>query len=201
MAKLLLNLRNVGDDEYADVCTLLDQHGIARYRTEPSPWGISNGGLWLREDADHPRAKALMAEYQAERGPRIRAEREQALRDGTAETFGSLFRRRPLFVMLVLLGMAAAAALVLLPFVLLRGKGFRPGCTRHPQTQRRRQKPGFSGRVGRCGEAGTANAAPACLVERHPWRSAPCPHRPTPDRFRVSAGLGVGSSAAQGTDP
>ncbi|MEF8765171.1 DUF6164 family protein [Stenotrophomonas sp. A3_2] len=121
MAKLLLNLRNVGDDEYADVCTLLDQHGIAWYRTEPSPWGISNGGLWLREDADHPRAKALMAEYQAERGPRIRAEREQALRDGTAETFGRLFRRRPLFVMLVLLGMAAAAALVLLPFVLLRG--------------------------------------------------------------------------------
>jgi hypothetical protein len=37
MAKLLLNLRNVGDDEYADVCTLLDQHGIAWYRTEPSP--------------------------------------------------------------------------------------------------------------------------------------------------------------------
>ncbi|HDS1823587.1 TPA: hypothetical protein QEM94_002985, partial [Stenotrophomonas maltophilia] len=84
MAKLLLNLRNVGDDEYADVCTLLDQHGIAWYRTEPSPWGISNGGLWLREDADHPRAKALMAEYQAERGPRIRAERERALREGTA---------------------------------------------------------------------------------------------------------------------
>jgi hypothetical protein len=36
-----------------------------------------------------------MAEYQAERGVRVRAEREQALRDGTAETFGSLFRRRP----------------------------------------------------------------------------------------------------------
>ncbi|HEL3812801.1 TPA: hypothetical protein UMT89_004195 [Stenotrophomonas maltophilia] len=121
MAKLLLNLRNVGDDEYADVCTLLDQHGIAWYRTEPSPWGISNGGLWLREDADHPRAKALMAEYQAERGPRIRAEREQALRDGTAETFGSLFWRRPAYVVLVLLGMVGAAALVLLPFVLLRG--------------------------------------------------------------------------------
>ncbi|WP_447944909.1 DUF6164 family protein [Stenotrophomonas indicatrix] len=121
MAKLLLNLRNVGNDEYADVCTLLDQHGIAWYRTEPSPWGISNGGLWLREDADQPRAKALMAGYQAARGVRVRAEREQALRDGTAETFGSLFRRRPVFVVLVLLGMAVAAALVLLPFMLLRG--------------------------------------------------------------------------------
>lgn len=121
MAKLLLNLRNVGDDEYHDVCTLLDQHGIAWYRTEPSPWGISNGGLWLREDSDQPRARALMADYQAQRSVRMRAEREQALREGTAETFADLFRRRPLYVATMLLAMLGAAALVLLPFLLLRG--------------------------------------------------------------------------------
>jgi hypothetical protein len=121
MSKLLLNLRHVGDDEYHDVCTLLDQHRIAWYRTEPSPWGISNGGLWIREDDDHPRARELMGAYQAQRSVRMRAEREQALRDGSAETFGSLLRRRPGFVVLVLLGMLVAAALVLLPFMLLRG--------------------------------------------------------------------------------
>lgn len=121
MAKLLLNLRNVGEDESREVGELLDRHGIAWYRTEPSPWGISFGGIWLREREDHPRAKELMAAYQAERSRRVRAEREAALRDGTAETFGSLFRRRPLYVLAVLLGMLAAAALVLLPFMLLRG--------------------------------------------------------------------------------
>lgn len=121
MSKLLLNLRNVADDEIEDVTALLDQAGIAHYRTEPSPWGISWGGIWIRDDADQPRAKALMAEYQQARGERVRAERQAALRDGTAETFGSLLRARPLFVVLVLLGMVAAAALVLLPFVLLRG--------------------------------------------------------------------------------
>jgi hypothetical protein len=121
MSKLLLNLRNVGDDEYHDVCTLLDQHRIAWYRTEPSPWGISNGGLWIREDDDHARARELMGTYQAQRSVRMRAEREQALQDGSAETFGSLLRRRPGFVVLVLLGMGVAAALVLLPFMLLRG--------------------------------------------------------------------------------
>jgi hypothetical protein len=121
MSKLLLNLRNVADDEIQDVAALLDQAGIAHYRTEPSPWGISSGGIWIREDQDHPRARALMAEYQDARGVRVRAEREAALRDGTAETFGSLLQRRPLFVAAVLLGMVAAAALVLLPFVLLRG--------------------------------------------------------------------------------
>ena len=51
----------------------------------------------------------------------MRGEREAALREGTAETFGSLIRRRPVFVVTVLVGMAVAAALVLLPFVLLRG--------------------------------------------------------------------------------
>jgi hypothetical protein len=121
MSKLLLNLRNVADDEIEDVTALLDGAGIAHYRTEPSPWGISWGGIWIRDDADHPRARALMSEYQHARGERVRAERQAALRDGTAETFGSLLRTRPVFVALVLLGMAAAAALVLLPFVLLRG--------------------------------------------------------------------------------
>ncbi|SRR5690606_9538955 len=121
MAKLLLNLRNVGEDEIREVGELLDHHGLAWYRTEPSPWGISNGGLWLRDNTDHPRAKALMADYQAERGQRMRAEREAALRDGSAETFATLLRRRPLYVFAGLLGMLAAAALVLLPFMLLRG--------------------------------------------------------------------------------
>jgi hypothetical protein len=121
MSKLLLNLRHVGDDEYHDVCTLLDQHRIAWYRTEPSPWGISNGGLWIGDDEDHPRARELIGAYQAQRSVRMRAEREQALQDGSAETFGSLLRRRPGFVVLVLLGMGVAAALVLLPFMLLRG--------------------------------------------------------------------------------
>ncbi len=121
MSKLLLNLRNVADDEIQDVTALLDRAGIAHYRTEPSPWGISFGGIWVRDDDEHARAKALMGEYQQARGERVRAERQAALADGTAETFGTLLRRRPLFVVVVLAGMIAAAALVLLPFVLLRG--------------------------------------------------------------------------------
>ncbi|WP_313160700.1 DUF6164 family protein [Stenotrophomonas sp.] len=121
MSKLLLNLRHVADDEIQDVTALLDQAGIAHYRTDPSPWGISWGGIWIRDNEDHPRAKALMAGYQQTRGERVRAERQAALRDGSAETFATLARRRPLFVVAVLLGMVAAAALVLLPFMLLRG--------------------------------------------------------------------------------
>ncbi|MBN6152632.1 hypothetical protein JR065_20055 [Xanthomonas sp. AmX2] len=121
MAKLLLNLRNVPDDEADDVRALLDAARIGYYETRPSAFGISGGSIWLREDDEFPRAKAALAQYQAQRGERARAERAAALRDGSADTFGALLRRRPLFVLATLVGMLLVASLVLLPFLLLRG--------------------------------------------------------------------------------
>jgi hypothetical protein len=121
MAKLLLKMRLVPDDEAADVRAMLDAAHIPWYETEPSRWGVSHGGIWVRDDGDEARAKALMAEYQAGRRERARAERAAALRDGTAETFGDLLRREPLRVLLSVLGIVAAlAALALVPFLLHR---------------------------------------------------------------------------------
>jgi hypothetical protein len=119
MAKLLLNLRNVPDDEVADVRLLLEENHIDYYETQPSMWGVSAGGIWLREQSQYQDAKSLMAAYQQQRGEQARARRRDELQAGTAETFTSLLRTRPLFVVLVLVGMVLAAALVLLPFVLL----------------------------------------------------------------------------------
>lgn len=119
MAKLLLNLRNVPDDEADDVRHLLDAHAITYYETPPSMFGISAGGLWLPDAAMHPRAKALLDDYQRERGERARAQRRQELEAGSAETFATLVRRRPLFVIATLVAMLLVAALVLLPFWLL----------------------------------------------------------------------------------
>lgn len=121
MAKLLLNLRNVPEDEAGDVRALLDGEGIAFYETQASPWGFSAGGIWVTDDEFAPRAKALMAEYQAQRGQRARAERQAALRDGSAETFAGLWRARPWYVLGMLLAMLLIASLVLLPYFLLRG--------------------------------------------------------------------------------
>ncbi len=77
--------------------------------------------IWLSDDADYPRAKAAMDAYQAQRGAIARAQRQEELAAGTAETFGALLRRRPVFVLVTLIGMLVVASLVLLPFVLLRG--------------------------------------------------------------------------------
>ncbi|PPU73704.1 MULTISPECIES: DUF6164 family protein [Xanthomonas] len=121
MAKLLLNLRNVPDDEADEVRVLLREHLVQVYETRPSPWGISAGGIWLSADADYPRARAVRDAYQAQRGAIARAQRQAAIAAGTAETFGALLRKRPVFVIATVLGMLIVASLVLLPFVLLRG--------------------------------------------------------------------------------
>lgn len=121
MSKLLLNLRYVLDDEIEDVRAMLDEHRIGYYETQPSRWGISHGGIWIREDGDLPRAKQLMADYQASRQARVRAENEAARRDGTAETFMDVLREQPLRVVLIALAILVLLGLVALPAVLLRG--------------------------------------------------------------------------------
>ena len=48
MSKLLLNLRGVPDDEADDVRRFLDSGGIGYYETQPTLWGVSFGGIWIR---------------------------------------------------------------------------------------------------------------------------------------------------------
>jgi hypothetical protein len=120
MSKLLLNLRNVPDDETAEVRALLDRNRIAYYETAASPWGISAGGIWISQPEQLDQAKALMGEYQSQRGSRMRAEREAALREGRGETFGSLLRARPGYVIGMLLAILMVLGLTLaLPYMLL----------------------------------------------------------------------------------
>ena len=119
MAKLLLNLRNVPDDEADDVRRLLESGGIDYYETQPSPWGISAGGIWIRDERGAAEAKRLMADYQRERAARARAARAEAQRSGTAETFADVLRTRPLQVALAAIATALLLCLLALPAYLL----------------------------------------------------------------------------------
>lgn len=121
MSKLLLNLRNVPDDEAAEVRELLKRHDIAYYETQPSPWGISAGGIWLQDKTDYPRTKPLLDAYQAERATRAKAEQAAALREGRAETFTGQLKQKPLYVLGLLAAVVAILLLTLaLPYVFLR---------------------------------------------------------------------------------
>jgi hypothetical protein len=121
MSKLLLNLRDVPGDEAGDVRALLDAKRIAYYETPPSFWGISAGGIWVKEDAEFADAKRAFDDYERQRSDRVRAEYAAARREGTAETFIGILRSDPMRVALALLGILIALALVALPVVLLRG--------------------------------------------------------------------------------
>jgi hypothetical protein len=119
MSKLLLNMRQVPEDEADDVRAMLREARLEFYETEPSRWGISYGGIWISDDADIVEARRLMAEYQSARRERARAERAAELRDGTAETFADVVRREPLRVVLSVLGILAMLALLALVPILL----------------------------------------------------------------------------------
>jgi hypothetical protein len=119
MSKLLLNLRDVPDDEADDVRGFLDSGGIDYYETRPSRWGISAGGIWIRDDDDVAEAKRLMSEYQRERQARAREERAEAERNGTAETFADVLRKQPLRVALTVITIALLLGLVAVPALLL----------------------------------------------------------------------------------
>ena len=119
MAKLLLNLRNVPDDEADDVRAFLRAARIEHYETRPGPFGISAGGIWVRADGVMAQARRLMADYQRERAIRVRAERQQAEREGTAETFADIARAQPLRVVLTLLAILLLVGLMALPAILI----------------------------------------------------------------------------------
>ncbi len=120
MPKLLLNLRNVPDDEADEVRAFLQDNRIPFYETQGSPWGISAGGIWIQDDERIGEAKALMATYQARRREHALAERAEARRDGTEETFLKTLRRNPWQVLGLLALVAFIVAFTLwLPQLLL----------------------------------------------------------------------------------
>jgi len=119
MAKLLLNLRHVPDDEADEVRALLRRHSIAYYETQPSFWGVSAGAIWIERREDVAAALELMAEYQNERRAKARAEYEAAKRAGAAMTTWRAFRSNPLHTIITLLGIAIVLTLMALPFVML----------------------------------------------------------------------------------
>lgn len=121
MAKLLLNLRMVLDDEIDDVRAMLRENRIEFYETKPSRWGISYGGIWLTHDGDLAEAKRLMAIYQARRRASAREEYQAAQRDGTGQTFKDVLREEPGRVLLTVAAIIVLLGLVALPALLLRG--------------------------------------------------------------------------------
>lgn len=116
MARLLMNLRGVPDDEADDVRALLAEHGVDYYETPPGRWWISMGAIWLADEADYERVRALLDDYQARRRERARAEHARQRAEGTADTIVDVVRRQPLRVLVYAAICAGLLYLTVRPF-------------------------------------------------------------------------------------
>ena len=107
MAVKLMNLRNVPDDELADIHDLLDNHEIAYYETSVGTFGISLAALWLRDEAQLEQAKKLLDDYAEQRLLTARAEFENMRKAGKTRTFLDIARENPLrYVVYIILVVA-----------------------------------------------------------------------------------------------
>ncbi len=64
MAKRLLSYSPEQGDEAAEICELLQTAGISFYETPASRFGFSSAAIWVTQDSDLARAKALLTEHE-----------------------------------------------------------------------------------------------------------------------------------------
>jgi hypothetical protein len=94
----LFSLRGVPDDEAEEIRALLADSEIDFYETSAGNWGISNPGIWLRDEEQLHQAKALIKRYQEKRAVQQREIYEQLKREGKQRTFLTVFIEDPLKV-------------------------------------------------------------------------------------------------------
>ena len=113
MAKQLFRLRNVPEDEAEEIRQLLTEAQIDFYETPGGNWGISMPALWLKDETQWDRAKALIDEYQQQRQAAAQAEAKtiDPLRAGWAR-----FLQSPLQFTLYIALIALVIYASLMPF-------------------------------------------------------------------------------------
>lgn len=116
MGRLLLNLRQVPEDEADEVRALLGEQGIAFYETQAGRWNLSLPGLWV-DGADYVRARTHLDAYQRERLARVRAEHAQARERGELPNVWDNIRQNPVRVLLALAVIVGLLLLMAWPYL------------------------------------------------------------------------------------
>ncbi len=117
MAKQLLKLRNVPEDELAEIYELLESHEIEFYETSAGNWGISMHALWLTNDEDYSKVRTLLDDYSEQRYHRAREEFEYLKQTGKARTFMDLAKENPFKVSLYFIIVLVLVYFSIAPFI------------------------------------------------------------------------------------
>ena len=117
MPELLFNLRNVPDDEQAEVRQLLADNTIEFYETSAGFWGIGTVAIWLKTDRQLSQAKQLLHEYQITRQQAAQQAYSEAKANGEIKNVYQMFKQQPVTISVYLLIIAALLTFMLAPFV------------------------------------------------------------------------------------
>ncbi len=113
----LFALNGVPDDEADDVRALLTASEIDFYETSAGNWGISIAAIWLHDDSQLAKARALLDEYQRQRLARARDDYQQQQQEGRQRTVLDLIRENPLRFFGYLAAIAVILYLSIQPFM------------------------------------------------------------------------------------
>ena len=111
------NMRGVPEDEAEEIRALLTSHAIDFYETPAGNWGFSVPAIWLNDEAQQPRARALLDEYQRERVIRVRNEYAQLKKEGRHRTILDIILEDPVRVILYLAAIVALIYFSTIPFI------------------------------------------------------------------------------------
>jgi hypothetical protein len=67
MAVIIFRLKDVPEDEADEVRELLRANHLDFYETSAGKWGISIAAIWLKDDSQKERARALIDDYQSKK--------------------------------------------------------------------------------------------------------------------------------------
>lgn len=117
MPAKLFSLHNVPDDEAEEIRELLRSNEIDFHETPAGNWGISVPYIWLHDESELEKAKALIGNYQQERLILAREEYAQLERTGRRRTIGDVIRENPLRFVAYLAAIAAVLYFSTRPFL------------------------------------------------------------------------------------
>lgn len=119
MARLLIKTRGATEEEIEGMQQLLQEHQLACYHTDAGRWRIGVDALWIANEEDYPRARELVEQFQQDFSRERREHWQQLQAQGQAPTFIQGLFMQPVKVVLALVGIAAIAAISIVPFVYL----------------------------------------------------------------------------------
>lgn len=98
MASIVFRLNNVPEQEADLVRALLTDNNIDFYETDAGRWGISIAALWVKEDQDKQKARALIDDFQVTHSQTMRAQFQEDLDAGRVPSFWQLLSKSPVMV-------------------------------------------------------------------------------------------------------